>query len=102
MPHMFTDLTGFLSQVYLTHFYITFSFRYSSQLIAIPFLLTIHYYFTFSGASFLNTTTPSNTSTITGFDLSMSAARIFLLNGLMISFWINRFNGRAPNWISNP
>ena len=52
--------------------------------------------------SLRKTTTLSNTSTSTGWLLSISPARIFLLNPLTISFWMRRFKGRAPNCGSNP
>lgn len=49
-------------------------------------IIYLNYFSTGSFASFLNTTNPSNTSTKTGFDLSISPARIRLLKVLIISF----------------
>ena len=46
---------------------------------------------------FLNTTTPSNTSTITGTVLSISPPKIFLLSAFTTCFCISLFSGRAPN-----
>ena len=47
---------------------------------------------------FLNTTTPSNTSTITGTVLSISPPKIFLLSAFTTCFCMSLFSGRAPNW----